>query len=262
MLSVNHKKFLLTALFLLTTGATSARRTIRFEDDELSYSTNEPNHESQTTQLLGYDSGKWNWPLHSIHPFGDVGFRRGRRTTPFEFMISPISEQLITLGPFANKAVSQAISASPRSQQQEMCRRSKINVELERDLRDPVSGQLVRTCRALVALNRCDGQCVSSVRPSFNSPSGVIKVGNFISDSTQIPLTFEVTLNFLDLTRICRDPFYSRSPRIVNVVARCQWKGALFVSLNVTRPWELWNQTPTWRQVSMSPASANVARVP
>ncbi|XP_042891377.1 partner of bursicon-like [Penaeus japonicus] len=37
------------------------------------------------------------------------------------------------------------------------------------------SGRLVRTCEEDLAVNKCEGACVSKVQPSVNTPSGFLK---------------------------------------------------------------------------------------
>lgn len=56
------------------------------------------------------------------------------------------------------------------------CRTLRSSIELERDELDKTSGRVLRTCRGLVQLNRCEGSCPSSVQPSIKSRSGFKKV--------------------------------------------------------------------------------------
>ncbi|XP_063592472.1 partner of bursicon-like [Penaeus indicus] len=48
------------------------------------------------------------------------------------------------------------------------------------------AGRLVRTCEEDLAVNKCEGACVSKVQPSVNTPSGFLKV-RLLSYSVQRP---------------------------------------------------------------------------
>lgn len=39
------------------------------------------------------------------------------------------------------------------------------------------AGRVERTCEEDLAVNKCEGACVSKVQPSVNTPSGFLKVG-------------------------------------------------------------------------------------
>lgn len=56
------------------------------------------------------------------------------------------------------------------------CRTIRTSVELTKDDVDKSSGQVVRNCKGLVSLNRCEGSCSSSVLPSIKSRNGFKKV--------------------------------------------------------------------------------------
>lgn len=65
-----------------------------------------------------------------------------------------------------------------RTGEEEMCRTMRSPLELNRDEVEPASGQLLRTCRGLVSVNRCEGACKSTVEPSVRARSGFKQVSS------------------------------------------------------------------------------------
>lgn len=56
------------------------------------------------------------------------------------------------------------------------CRTIRSTVKLEKDDIEKVTGKVVRTCKGLVQVNKCEGSCTSTVQPSIKFSSGFVKV--------------------------------------------------------------------------------------
>ncbi|KAK3891564.1 hypothetical protein Pcinc_004542, partial [Petrolisthes cinctipes] len=54
------------------------------------------------------------------------------------------------------------------------CEALPSTIHVAKEEHDEV-GRAVRTCEEDVAVNKCEGACVSKVQPSVNTPSGFLK---------------------------------------------------------------------------------------
>lgn len=120
-----------------------------------------------------------------------------KRSRQLAYLVSPFSEQVLEIGQQLGSSGTldsnsiledryklltedflKPILVKPigSSQLDDECRTIRANIKLEKDDFDKVTGRIVRTCRGLVQVNKCEGSCTSTVRPSIKSPSGFIKV--------------------------------------------------------------------------------------
>lgn len=114
------------------------------------------------------------------------------------YLVSPFSEQVLEIGKqlsdglispnsiledryrlLNEDSLKQFILKSSESSQpmeDDECRTIRSTVKLEKDDIEKVTGKVIRTCKGLVQVNKCEGSCTSIVQPSIKSPSGFIKV--------------------------------------------------------------------------------------
>lgn len=112
----------------------------------------------------------------------------------FAYILSPISDQLIEIErddlnqniisnllnyAYNNKnldKLSEANDYNVVKATKNECRTIRSTMELVKDDYDKTTKRLLRTCKGLIQVNRCDGFCSSIVQPSIKSSNGFKKV--------------------------------------------------------------------------------------
>lgn len=110
------------------------------------------------------------------------------------YMMSPMSDQILQINrqwkgddrefdanlidDLIDRYKSSKLSGSQSRDWSSNCRTLRTSIELTKDETDKSSGRLIRTCKGLVQLNRCEGTCRSSLEPSIKSLSGFRKVSS------------------------------------------------------------------------------------
>lgn len=87
------------------------------------------------------------------------------------YMMSPLNDQVLEANEQLGSNYIQLMRPTHGG-----CNAQPTTVQLSKQELDPLTGQPGRTCRGLVQVNRCDGFCGSSVRPTVKSPVGLKKV--------------------------------------------------------------------------------------
>lgn len=105
------------------------------------------------------DVGERQWPLEEALQSGaEAGF------AAFESLLALQNE------PYQVKQAGRLYSPVT-----DECNTLRTSTQLTKDEVEPASGRLLRSCRGLVQVNRCEGSCGSSVQPAIKSPSGFKK---------------------------------------------------------------------------------------
>lgn len=119
--------------------------------------------------------------------------KRAMRRQSSNYIVSPLSGQIIEVGEDLQDVLAELSSdyksKSPLSTitpkvvdsddsgyLNNDCSAIRSRVQLAKDEYDKISGKLMRSCRGLVEVNRCEGSCSSTVQPSIKSPTGFRKV--------------------------------------------------------------------------------------
>lgn len=75
-----------------------------------------------------------------------------------------------------NAAVNHNITGQP-------CEAQITLIRITKEEYDPVNQALMRVCEGEIRVNKCEGKCQSSLQPSFNSPTGFLKVNQLFFHS-------------------------------------------------------------------------------
>lgn len=67
------------------------------------------------------------------------------------------------------------------------CEQQVASIRITKEEYDPVNQALIRVCEGEIRVNKCDGRCQSSLQPSFNSPTGFLKVRPWFTLLTRRP---------------------------------------------------------------------------
>lgn len=167
------------------------------------------------------------------------------------YMISPISEQLIPLGSYPGQDSRRegrlVLSSSsgetakagflpstitsflgnnnmkvPLNRALDGCRNMQSSVQIERDSRDSISGIILKTCRGIVTLNRCDGFCSSAVQPSTQSQFGIVKVSNNFSFSNYLDRVDSLTRQRFAISHAPALPLLQRNIAKTQINSSCR----------------------------------------
>jgi len=123
-----------------------------------------------------------NWRDKAID--GSQQHQKRRMDRQLAYIVSPLSNQILevgeSLGPnrgrsidlFAGYREEPVLSGGPLNE----CLTLRSSVQLAKDDVDKESGQIKRSCKGTVQVNRCEGSCSSSVQPSVRSHVGLKKV--------------------------------------------------------------------------------------
>lgn len=93
------------------------------------------------------------------------------------------------------------------------CHTLRANTQLSKDEIDPITNLLVRSCKGLVQVNRCEGSCGSSVQPAIKSASGFRKYCSCCNEGSfrKIQVRLTECYSALDNRRISSDSEQVRS---------------------------------------------------
>ena len=97
--------------------------------------------------------------------------RHLQRSNPFSFLLLLCATCLLP-----NLMEATAVASGSSNNTGQTCEAQVALIRITKEEYDPVNQALMRVCEGEIRVNKCEGKCQSSLQPSFNSPTGFLKV--------------------------------------------------------------------------------------